>query len=1626
MSLLDELNTRNTTAIQSGQPAEEGFAELPDYLVAADLHNQAGDGGFSFFDPSTWEQGLSDAKSFVATSVISGGASIYNSGVAISNFFGNDAEEIDIAAAIADIDSDLGFYYEDNKQAVDLAGFIATSLIPGTLGIKALNAAKAGYVGKTMAAATNLAVPNTEILIAKAAKELAQSQAVFSNLNAGVLKAYGAGLQAAAVESIVAEVAVTATMFRSPILENQDIGDLTANVFTGALIGGAIGGAFNAAKVFGGIKNKLTPVDDALKPIQQQSALPDSFLETDKILVALGDRDRVASATVVSDLLEEATITRVRKNTLQTLENEVGIQMQKFAGKDAELANLMTSSIKEIPTDVAQSSLFGATRMGRIATRLPEETIIAKEMKEIGLANLDDLNAPVKTPSRAIGYVSLTGENKGKVLWEAPKVTTLGDQFASANDIVRAAKNEGFSISKVWSPTKSSLKSAQLREVWVDKFAKIIPKMVIGEDDIPLLEKYYRTVLSPPQGGLELSIKNAKGQVTVLTNTQDMLAHIVNKKETLAKKLLLEEKLSVEEIAAKLNVKQSMLEGQKSAIGSKDMKDYFARQSYQESYTRDLIAKGEWKSDKGLYPIGLEPKYAKVAYDTTRLEAIDGNVLNGMVDIQQKYKLYMQGVDNAISNALGDDDLYKQLFTLSDDDILKANRFGSQASFLGFNNSNYDSLGSKTQFLGAVTARITNKFKNATSDAINPLGLQLLSKPQAAIEFATINQAVSNSGEAYILRGNALIPRRLQQYLDDIGTGKPNVVEPKFAPNTKLEIPIDNPETLEAVRTHINVNGSRYSKEKALRAAQGLEHHVDSQYTFYPIRKDYRDFKYYAFVTDEKITGTGHSSMIHANSPEALEALIAKVPPELKVITDKQSKDFFKAKGEYDHARTLNENYIDTKLKRAGVDSDYFVQTDPQKIVNTWLEQHHRQDSVLAKELVRAKNEKQFLELEKLGQQYTNVATSTKGGSSRAVEATVNNPYENYIKTALNISTANEQPLLSGFNNLMDRGFTKIVNALDSALPSVGKVDDLALINEALEKYGAKSGYYDAATNLYANASSNRGALGKFVRNANAMIATLTLRTDPFNALTNAIGSNVLLGAETQSILRAIKSGNSNAVGKLTALSKVKIPQVEAMLTSPQKLIASAYKEFITGNVDDLKAFYKANGWSSNVMEQMRSMVDDLTITGSESEVVLASKTQAAFAKFKSLADKAEVATGNRLAEDMNRFVAASVAKKFTDAAEEAGIFNPSDSLAMINTFVNRTQGNMLASQRPLMFQGAVGNALGLFQTYQVNLMQQLFRYVGEGSAKDAAMLLGLQGTIFGMNGLPAFNFMNTHIIGNASGNTQHKDLYDATYGVAGKELGDFLMFGAASNMPKIANILPFVDGVSGVNLYTRGDLNPRHLTIVPINPVDFPLTNAISKLYTNTTQLMSNIVGGANAVESITQALEHNGFSRPLAGLAQVSQAFSSPNGQVYTTDSKSNMLASNDLFSVSSLIRLSGGKPLDEAVISDRFFTSKAYEAKDRARMDALRERIKTSVIQGNTLGENEYAEFAYQYAKIGGKTKNFNKFVMNQFTNANTPAAQRIAGELANPMAQKMQEVMQGRQLTSPYPIEDTTTE
>jgi len=234
-------------------------------------------------------------------------------------------------------------------------------------------------------------------------------------------------------------------------------------------------------------------------------------------------------------------------------------------------------------------------------------------------------------------------------------------------------------------------------------------------------------------------------------------------------------------------------------------------------------------------------------------------------------------------------------------------------------------------------------------------------------------------------------------------------------------------------------------------------------------------------------------------------------------------------------------------------------------------------------------------------------------------------------------------------------------------------------------------------------------------------------------------------------------------------------------------------------------------------------------------------------------------------------------------------------------------------------------------------------------------------------------------------------------------------MYGAASNM------LGLIDPALKINLYSRGDINPRHLTILPTNPADVPIYQASVKFFGNLFDTVGKMGKGGDITTVLLQGLEHNGISRPLAGLAQTLEGIANPLHASYSTSSKGNVIAANDMLSLTNLGRIAGAKPLEEAIALDALYRYKAYGLKDAAKRNALGMAIKTTMIAGQNPSREQIESFTKQYVESGGRQKEFNHWFTQLYRTANLSQAQKIKDGLTSPYSMSMQRLMGEEELT-----------
>jgi len=169
------------------------------------------------------------------------------------------------------------------------------------------------------------------------------------------------------------------------------------------------------------------------------------------------------------------------------------------------------------------------------------------------------------------------------------------------------------------------------------------------------------------------------------------------------------------------------------------------------------------------------------------------------------------------------------------------------------------------------------------------------------------------------------------------------------------DIAIRTEKAREVVKLHIELNARRVEGLRGVRTAQGVQDTKRAD-AFYPTPVDPKDSPFFALVSDDSITGTGHTKTLYANTDRELQSMITKLEdnPHLTVRTKLEAERYYKSIGQWDIEKTLNENYLDASVHRKGISSSYTVPTDPQKIVDDLLGWHIQRETGAVREAVLA------------------------------------------------------------------------------------------------------------------------------------------------------------------------------------------------------------------------------------------------------------------------------------------------------------------------------------------------------------------------------------------------------------------------------------------------------------------------------------------------------------------------------------------------------------------------------------------------------------------------------------------------------------------------------------------------
>ena len=339
-------------------------------------------------------------------------------------------------------------------------------------------------------------------------------------------------------------------------------------------------------------------------------------------------------------------------------------------------------------------------------------------------------------------------------------------------------------------------------------------------------------------------------------------------------------------------------------------------------------------------------------------------------------------------------------------------------------------------------------------------------------------------------------------------------------------------------------------------------------------------------------------------------------------------------------------------------------------------------------------------------------------------------------------------------------------------------------------------------------------------------------------------------------------------------------------------------------------------------------------------------------------ADKSEM-----LVRRQTMFTGAVLAKRLYPELDDVGV------TIFARDFMDKAVGNFEASQRPVFFQGTLGVALGLFQTYSVTLAQSIYRQLELKNYKTLAKAMLAQSTIFGTSSMPGFNPVS-QLIGEHFSD-DHYDLHTGAYRALPDKVAQTMLYG----LPSLA----------GVGIYTRGDSNfraPGADGIVAVNAAQ-QITQAV--------QGVAKSMGeGSNAGHAMMQALSLQNVSRPLARTMEIATGYS-------VTRQGNTVQTPEEVWTATGIMsRILGARPVEETKLREMMHLNTYYGSIDRDNRQSLMIKLKNDIRAG-TLTDEGIAEYGEAYMRNGGSPAGWRSAVATAIGRTQTSGKETLVEKL-----------------------------
>lgn len=998
-----------------------------------------------------------------------------------------------------------------------------------------------------------------------------------------------------------------------------------------------------------------------------------------------------------------------------------------------------------------------------------------------------------------------------------------------------------------------------------------------------------------------------------------------------------------------------------------------------------------------------KPEVYTFNYDHKGMADYEGAVMN-MAGVSARNDAVKSLVDSTSAQLLGK--LYTILPEMQNDLVKTVNPFASKAGLMNNTRTAMNSLREKAAYVGKlVSQHVTNVVHEIDQGyASHASTFNRADAGALRFELAQVDNILRREHYYHVATeaGNYVIRKDVMQGIATRTWGKfsPDMLEgfpdeliagalgsgDEWAPDA-LKL---GKEVSEFYKKHSGNNAKIVDRKIALGQTRGVSPMLDGNVLYAPPR-DLTKQKYFGFVipNDFKAGADSRRFMVYGESAAELEAkklaVQQKYGTEYSVYTRADAKEFNDALAVSKETNTFDELDFDSTLFRKGTASELAPNVDLQTSATldryrTWT---IRQEEALVRSGVELKYSGIVDQLKSMDKQYAKAETNTIDKRWQE-QATI---WKDTLSTMLNKrsrGTALEQEWVRVNDFLGEKGSQFMDNAM-SGFRKFGNstIDQATLVeyNAKLDAAGYKSPFDDIAQVLLSSPETQQSRLfPNTVKTFSKLISVTMLGLDQANSMLQLISTPIMALPVLMEAKQALKGTEAGA--RLKAATTVINPANGMAEPTSAKLLAKAATKFWS---DEGKLFaqeLKSRNIISDEIQRFHEVTDMAELNGRHTMKQVNDKID-------KLAKYGSYWSGHNFAETYSRF---SVAWAIKDICEIRGL-GKDETWAMVSGAVDKVHGVYAGAQRPQLFQGVLGQSVGLYQTYFFNFAQAMLKNVADGSSKQTAVMAGMQGSIFGIQSFPGFQALNAKI---GENNRKNEDLYTVTNADDPDSASQYAMYGLASHMFG-----------TPIDFATRGSLAARNMLLIPTQFQDLPIVGTLSKAIANMIDTGSMVAeGDVSVTQALLHGMAHNGMNRPLQGVATIMMG----NADTATGMNKQQNInrlgydANADLNWAGMFARAIGTKPLNETILTNAYFRQAGYKANTQKEIAEIGGKIQLNAATGE-LTSQDFNSFARDYEMAGGEIQSFNAYWGRQLKQAGDGTMSKFQREMMAGNASEM---------------------